>query len=60
MSRRAYAKIHLHFTWHVKDNVAVLRDDIEHQVHRYLLNRTRETPGAICHWRYLPRGRRNG
>jgi len=49
MSRRAYAEIHLHITWHVKDNVAVLRDDIELQVHRYLRNRTRETPGAICH-----------
>jgi putative transposase len=49
MSRRAYAEIHLHLTWHVKDNVAVLRDDIEHQVHRYFRNRTRETPGAICH-----------
>jgi REP element-mobilizing transposase RayT len=48
MSRRAYSEINLHITWHVKDNAAVLRDDIEAQLHRYLRRRTKEEPDVIC------------
>jgi len=28
MSLRAYSEINLHFTWHVKDNSPVIRDEI--------------------------------
>ncbi|MBM4019765.1 MAG: IS200/IS605 family transposase [Planctomycetes bacterium] len=48
MSRRAYSEINLHITWHVKDNAAVLRDEIEVQLHRYLRRRAAEEPDVIC------------
>ncbi len=36
MSLRAYSEINLHFTWHVKDNNPVIRDEIEMQLYRFL------------------------
>ncbi len=49
MSRRAYSEINLHITWHVKDDMSVLRDEIESQVHRYLRGRAAQEAGLVCH-----------
>jgi REP element-mobilizing transposase RayT len=47
--RNVYSEIHLHITWHTKDNVPVLADEIEHQLHRYLKHRALETQGVVVH-----------
>ena len=46
MSLRAYSEINLHFTWHVKDNSPVIRDEIEQQLHRFLKGKAAQTPGG--------------
>jgi len=49
MSRKAYSEINLHVTWHVKDDVPVLRDDIEAQAHRTLRGMAVNEPGVFLH-----------
>ena len=49
MSRRAYHEINLHIVWHVKDNVPVLRDEIEAQVHKFLRDRAAGQPEIVWH-----------
>ncbi len=49
LSRRAYSEINLHITWHTKDNAAVLRDEIEVQLHRYLRGRAAQASGLFWH-----------
>ena len=49
MSLRAYSEINLHFTWHVKDDNPVLRNEIETQLHRFLRGKVMATPGAYYH-----------
>lgn len=49
MSQRCYSEINLHVTWHVKGNLPTLRDDIEHQVHRYLHDRIAAETDVRCH-----------
>ena len=49
MSRRAYSEINLHLTWHVKDNLPVLRDEIEVQLHRYLRDRAMQQRDLVWH-----------
>jgi putative transposase len=49
MSLKAYSEINLHVVWHVKDNAAVLRDDVERQMHRYLRGQVMQDAGASFH-----------
>jgi putative transposase len=49
VSLRAYSEINLHFTWHVKDDNPVLRNEIETQLRRFLRGKVVETPGAYYH-----------
>ena len=49
MSLRAYSEINLHFTWHVKDDNPVLRNEVETQLGRFLRGKVVETPGAYFH-----------
>ncbi|HUX01922.1 MAG: IS200/IS605 family transposase [Phycisphaerae bacterium] len=49
MSLKAYSEINLHIVWHVKGGIAVLRDDIEMQVHRYLRGQVVQNSGAFFH-----------
>jgi len=49
MSLKAYSEINLHIVWHVKDDIPVLRDDIEMQVHRYLRGQVVQDSGAFLH-----------
>jgi len=46
MSLRAYSEINLHFTWHVKDNNPVIRDEVEIQLHRFLRNKAVKSSGV--------------
>jgi REP element-mobilizing transposase RayT len=49
MSRKAYSEINLHIVWHVKDDIPVLRDEIEVQVHRTLRGQAVNEPGVFLH-----------
>ena len=49
MTRRAYSEINLHITWHVKDDVPALRDDLEMQTHRCLRGLVIQAPGVFFH-----------
>ena len=49
MSLKAYSEINLHIVWHVKDDIPILRDDIEMQVYRYLRGQVVQNPGAFLH-----------
>ena len=49
MSLKAYSEINLQIVWHVKDDIPVLRDDIEMQVHRYLCGQVVQNSGAFLH-----------
>ena len=49
MSRKAYSEINLHITLHVKDDIPVLRAEIEVQVHRTLRGQAVNEPGVFLH-----------
>jgi len=49
MSLKAYSEINLHITWHVKDDIPVLRDELELQVHRYLRGLAMDESGVFLH-----------
>ena len=49
MSRNYYSEIHLHFTWHTKNNAPLLVGTIETEVHHYLKGRCINTPGIFIH-----------
>ncbi len=49
MSLRAYSEINLHFTWHVKDDSPLLRDEIEAQTHRFIRGAAVKDPGVCFH-----------
>jgi putative transposase len=49
MPRNVFSEIHLHLTWHTKDNAKVLVDAVESQLHRYIRQRALQTDGVIVH-----------
>lgn len=49
MPRSVYSEINLHFTWHTKENAAVLVDQIENRVHHYLRHRALAEAEVIVH-----------
>ena len=49
MPRPIYSEIHLHITWHTKDNAAVISGPIETELHRFLRNRVSQSPGVLLH-----------
>jgi len=49
MSLRAYSEINLHFTWHVKDNSPVIRDEVECQLQCFLKAKAAQTPDLCVH-----------
>jgi len=49
MTRKSYSEINLHITWHVKDDIPVLRDELETQVHRSLRGQCFEESGVFFH-----------
>ena len=49
MPRNVYSEIHLHLTWHTKDDAPVLADQVESRCHQFLAHRCRETQGVYVH-----------
>jgi REP element-mobilizing transposase RayT len=49
MPRPIYSEIHLHITWHTKDNASVITGSIETQLHSFLRNRVLQSPGVLLH-----------
>ena len=49
MPRNVYSEINLHLTWHTKQSVPVLTDEIENRLQHYLKHRVLETAGVRFH-----------
>ncbi len=49
MSHNAYYEVYLHVTWRTKGSAAVLRGNIEREVHEFIGRRIRETEGVYIH-----------
>jgi putative transposase len=49
MSRKSYSEINLHITWHVKDDIPVLKDDLEGHVLKDLRRQVVTDSGAFLH-----------
>lgn len=49
MAWHVFHDICLHVTWHAKDNVPLLKGDVERKVHEFLRRRRIETKGVFLH-----------
>jgi putative transposase len=49
MSHNCYSEINLHLTWHTKDSLPLLTEQLEPLVHRYLRQKIISEPGAFVH-----------
>jgi REP element-mobilizing transposase RayT len=49
MARTIYSEIHLHVTWHTKNNAPVITGSIETQLYRWLRGRILQAPGVLLH-----------
>jgi putative transposase len=49
MSGNFYSEINLHFVWHTKNSLPLLRPEIEPVAHRLLKKRIIDTPGVYVH-----------
>lgn len=49
LPRNVYSEINLHITWHTKESLRVLVDQIENRAHHYLRHRMLQTPEVIVH-----------
>jgi len=49
MGRNYYSEINLHLTWHTKESLPLLNQQVEPLVHRYLRQRIMNTHGAFVH-----------
>lgn len=49
MPRNVYSELNLHVTWHTKNNLPVLVDQIENRTHHYLRHRMLQTQEVIVH-----------
>ena len=49
MSQSVYSEINFHITWHTKNNLPLINEQIEGRLYHYLTHKILETPGAILH-----------
>ena len=49
MSRSVYSEINFHITWHTKNNLPVIKDDIESRLFHFLTHKILETPSVLFH-----------
>ncbi len=49
MSHRAYSEINLHITWHTKNNLSLIKGEIEPKLYQFLRQKTLETPEIFIH-----------
>jgi putative transposase len=49
MSRRVYSEINLHITWHTKNNLPLICEKIEANLHAYLKRKAVEIPEIFVH-----------
>ena len=49
MSQSVYSEINFHITWHTKNNLPPINEQIEGRLYHYLTHKILETPGAILH-----------
>jgi putative transposase len=49
MGHNYYSEINLHLTWHTKDSLPLLTEQLEPLVHRYVRQKVINEPGAFVH-----------
>jgi len=49
MSRRAYSEINLHITWHTKNNLPLIKAELEPKLYQFLKQKMLETPETFVH-----------
>lgn len=49
MSRRAYSEINLHITWHTKNNLPLIKPEIESKLYQFFKQKMTETPEVFVH-----------
>ncbi len=49
MSRRAYSEINLHITWHTKNNLPLIKAELEPKLYQFLKQKILETPETFVH-----------
>ncbi len=49
MPHRVYSEINLHITWHTKNSAPLITQKIETQLHKFIKNKTFDTPDVIFH-----------
>ena len=49
MSRRVYAEINLHITWHTKNSLPMITASVESRLYAFLKNKIIETPDTYFH-----------
>ena len=49
MSRRAYSEINFHITWHTKNNLPLIKAEIESKLYLFLKQKILETPETLVH-----------
>ena len=49
MSHNYYSEINLHLTWHTKDSLPLLTEQLEPLVHRYVRQKIINEPGVFVH-----------
>jgi putative transposase len=49
MSRRAYSEINLPITWHTKNNLPLIKPEIESKLYQFLKQKMLETPEIFVH-----------
>jgi putative transposase len=49
MPRRVYSEIHLHITWHTKDNLPLITEKIEAKLHDFIKQKVFETAEVFFH-----------
>lgn len=49
MSRRAYSEINLHIVWHTKNNLPLIKPQLESKLYEFLRKKMLETPEVFVH-----------
>lgn len=49
MSRRSYSEINFHITWHTKNNLPLIKPEIESKLYEFLRRKILETPEIFVH-----------
>jgi len=49
MPRNIYSELHIHITWHTKENGALIEPDLEAPLYEFLRDYARQARGVVVH-----------